>query len=181
MQVCSIGDATEKIIITENPTYSVKREADNGSSNPSSSTSNKPLKIGSFLIPRKPKQLLSISIVSTKINRFEWSCPQNIHKVAFPKSSQPLRRSNFANKLEYAPLLTTDYVLQLKPFKWSHTSSDKTKQNKINKCHTNKLTELVKLNIPRDHSGYSTGPEMFGGVDGIASSYPNLSLLNDTV
>jgi len=128
--------ATEKTnyeIIIQNATYSVKWKANNGSSNPSSSTSNKPFKIGSFLIPRKPQQLLSISIVGTKINRFEWSCSQNIYKVPFPKSSQPLRSGNFADKLEYIPLLTTNYVFQLQSFKWSNTSSYKTKQKeKIN-------------------------------------------------
>lgn len=129
-------DSTEKTnykIIIQNATYRVKWKANNGSSNPNSSTSNKPLKISSFLIPRKPQQLLSISIVGTEINRFEWSCSQNIYKVPFPKASQPLSSGNFANKLEYIPLLTTNYVFQLQSFKWSNTSPYTTKQKeKIN-------------------------------------------------
>jgi len=106
-------------------THSVHGQAEQGCRNPCSSTSNKSLKICGFFIPRYSDQFIFICIIGIKIYSLKGCRPKNIYKISFPKSFQTLRSCNCLNELKKILLFTTNYVFQLKSFKWCNKSPEK--------------------------------------------------------
>jgi hypothetical protein len=94
-------------------TYSVHRYAEQGSSDSRCSTSNEPLKIRGFLIPRQFHQLISVCIICIEIDSLKGRSAKNIDKISFPKTFQPLSGCNCLDELKKVLLLTTNYIFQL--------------------------------------------------------------------